>query len=365
MRITRLSAIMLFVAAVPTALRGQEAASAKVNLGGLGELAEFQDFEVGRASSADPTSGNADARSIPPGQTLTLADIQGAGQVTHFWCTIAAEKMKHFPRWLVLRMYWDGSLTPCVETPIGDFFGSGHGRQDDILSGPLQCFHGGTGRNCYFPMPFENGARITLTNEHPSEAVRSFYWNIDYRVYPSGRLPRPMPRFHASYRQEFPTTAGKDYTILDAIGRGNFAGCVVSIEKADKPGWFGEGDEIVTIDGEAKPRIWGTGTEDYFGTAWSPHVYSGTWSGFTCMTGFMAEGQRMTGYRFHVPDVIPFRKSIVVAIEHAGDRSKSFCDHYSSVAFWYQTEPHKPFPTLPRGEDRIPVSDRANRAEKK
>jgi hypothetical protein len=167
-----------------------------------------------------------------------------------------------------------------------------------------------------------------------------------------------MPRFHASYRQEFPTTPGKDYTILEANGRGHFVGCVVSIEKADNPGWFGEGDEIITIDGENKPRIWGTGTEDYFGTAWAPHVYSGLYSGFTSMTGWMDKGSRMTGYRFHLPDPIPFQKSIVVAIEHAGDRSQEFSDHYSSVAYWYQAVPHKPFPPLPPGAERIPMADR-------
>jgi hypothetical protein len=320
---------------------------------GLGDIAEYKHFTAHRASSADPTGGNTDYRYIRPGETLALAEIQGAGEIVHIWCTMAAEKMEFFPRWVVLRMYWDGSETPCVETPIGDFFGSGHGRQDDILSVPIQCFHRGWGRNCYFPMPFEKGARITLTNEHAAADVR-VYWNIDYRLYPEGRLPHPMPRFHASYRQEFPTTQGKDYTILEAAGRGHFVGCVLSVEKAAVPGWFGEGDEIMTIDGEAKPSIWGTGTEDYFGTAWAPHVFSGPWSGFTCMTGYQAEGQRMTGYRFHLPDTVPFQKTIVVAIEHNYDRANLMTDHYSSVAYWYQSEPHKPFPPLPPGAERIP-----------
>src|SRR6185503_17743250 len=106
----------------------------------------------------------------------------------HIWCTMAwgntPDFQDHLPRWVALRMYWDGSDSPSVETPIGDFFGSGHGRLDDILSVPIQAFRDGAGRNSYFPMPFEKGARLTVTNEHPTKSVR-IYWNIDYQLYPT------------------------------------------------------------------------------------------------------------------------------------------------------------------------------------
>lgn len=342
------SALAVLVVGLPAASQSLWPPSA------LATLPMYRNYAAHREGSWDRTLGNGDLRSIGTGQTLELMRTQGAGMVTHFWCTIAAEKMPLFPRWLVLRAYWDGERQPSIEAPIGDFFCSGHGRQDDIVSVPVACYHGGTGRNCYFPMPFGASARITLTNEHPTESVRSFYWNIDYLLYDKGKLPEDLPRFHAKYRQEFPTAEGQDYLILEAEGRGHFVGCNVSIQKAVKGGWFGEGDEVICVDGEDRPHIWGTGTEDYFGTAWSPHVYSGLYSGFTCMEGWEKPGQVMTGYRFHIPDAIPFRKSIRVSIEHAGDRSKSFSDYYSSVAYWYQSEPHKEFFKLPSGAERLP-----------
>src|SRR5205809_3890404 len=85
------------------------------------DLAVKKDFKAFRASSADPTGKNADARAIAPGETLTLADVRGSGRFTHLWMTIAAQSPDHL-RELVLRMTWDDAATPAVECPVGDFF---------------------------------------------------------------------------------------------------------------------------------------------------------------------------------------------------------------------------------------------------
>ena len=60
---------------------------------------------------------------------------------------------------------------------------------------------------------------------------------------------------------------GKDYVLMETTGKGHYVGTVLAV-RTRSPAWFGEGDEQIYIDGETKPSIWGTGTEDYFLSAW-------------------------------------------------------------------------------------------------
>ena len=89
-------------------------------LAGLDELKEFQ---ARRASSSDPDwkNGNADARPLEPGASLTLAELKGPGRIVHFWCTMAHSD-PFGARLMTLRIYWDGEADPSVESPLGDFF---------------------------------------------------------------------------------------------------------------------------------------------------------------------------------------------------------------------------------------------------
>ncbi|MBN2853745.1 MAG: DUF2961 domain-containing protein [Clostridia bacterium] len=316
------------------------------------KLSKPSHFQAKRESSYDRTGGNEDKRSIKPGETLVLADVEGPGKIAHIWCTIAAEEVPMFNRMLVLRFYWDGEQSPSVEVPVGDFFGSGHGMEADCITLPIYSVNGGKGRNCFFEMPFKKHALLTITNEAKQE-VRSFYWNIDWQKHDS--LDDDILYFHAKYRQEFPTVKGKHYTVIDIKGKGNYVGTVLNVEKAEKPGWFGEGDEKVYIDGEEFPTIYGTGTEDYFLTAWCPHIYHSPYSGFSIYEGISKPGSKMTGYRFHVVDPIPFTRSLRFDIEHAWtDQNENFCDHYSSVAYWYQQEPHMSTDKFPEADERRP-----------
>ena len=57
-------------------------------------------------------------------------------------------------------------------------------------------------------------------------------------------------------------------------------------------------------------------------------------------------------YRFHIKDPIYFDKSIRVTIEHG--HANKLTNDYASTAYWYQSEPHKPFPTIPEAVKRIP-----------
>lgn len=314
----------------------------------LGGLAAGQDFKAARVSSFDRNGGNKDSLTIPAGETAVLAELQGPAALHHIWVTIAAEAF--YGRKLVLRMYWDGEAQPSVEAPIGDFFGVGHGLNRDLASLPITNSSQGRARNCYWRMPFARSARITVTNEGRRE-VPAFYYYIDYRVLPS--LPEGTPLFHAQYRQEFPPRPDSDYLILEAEGRGHYVGCQLSVlQKA--LGWWGEGDDRIRVDGESAPSLHGTGSEDYFSDAWGMRESSGLFYGCPLQEEDFQAGSKASVYRFHIPDPVPFAKSIRVSIEHGHANDRSDLD--SSTAYWYQTEPHKPFPSLPAVEDRLPYA---------
>lgn len=314
----------------------------------LQNLSRHQDFTSKRISSFDRTGGNNDRLNIPPGGTVTLAEIKGPGAIHHIWVTIAAEPF--YGRKIILKIYWDGEEFPSVEAPIGDFFGVGHGLNRNISSLPLSCSSEGRARNCYWYMPFERSARITATNEG-AQPVGAFYYYIDYRKLPM--LPQDTPYFHAQYCQEMPCQPGKNYVICDASGRGHYVGCNLSILQSAM-GWWGEGDDMIYVDGEEFPSLYGTGSEDYFSDAWGMREGENLFYGCPLQESDFLVGSKATVYRYHIPDPIPFKKSIQVTIEHghANDRS----DYYSSVAYWYQSEPHRPYPSLPSVEKRIPFA---------
>ncbi|MGD0782309.1 MAG: glycoside hydrolase family 172 protein, partial [Candidatus Aminicenantales bacterium] len=314
----------------------------------LSKLGAPQDYVSKRASSYDRSGGNNDSLTIPAGATAVLADLKGPGAIHHVWVTIAAEPF--YGRKLVLRMYWDGEAAPSVEAPIGDFFGVGHGLNRNFASLPITCSSEGRARNCYWYMPFGRSARVTVTNEGKEE-VPAFYYYVDYRELPS--LPAGTPYFHAQYRQEFPCAPERNYTFLEAEGRGHYVGCNLSVLQRAM-GWWGEGDDEIYVDGEKEPSLHGTGSEDYFSDGWGMRVGQSLFYGCPLQEEDFQAGSKATVYRFHIPDPIPFRKSIRVTIEHGNVNDRS--DFYSSTAYWYQVEPHKPFPALPSVDARLPYA---------
>jgi hypothetical protein len=315
---------------------------------GLSDLAKPQNYISRRISSYDRSGGNRDALTIAPGETAVLADIAGPGAIHHIWVTIAAEPFSG--RKIVLRMYWDGERTPSVEAPIGDFFGVGHGLNRDFSSLPLACSSNGRAKNSYWYMPFLRTARVSVTNEG-SRPVAAFYYYIDYRVLPE--LAPSTPTFHAQYRQETPCLPERNYLLLEAEGTGHYVGSNLSVLQQTM-GWWGEGDDMIFVDGETAPSLHGTGSEDYFSDAWGMRQDENLFYGCPLQEEDFQAGAKATVYRFHIPDPIPFRKSIRVTIEHghANDRA----DNFSSVAYWYQTEPHRPFPAFPPVEGRLPYA---------
>lgn len=325
----------------------------------LDGLERLRDFDAHRSSSAHPDwrDNNEDFRRIPPGETLVMADLRGPGVISHIWNTVSAPE-RGYSRLLVLRMYWDGEEHPSVQCPLGDFFAAGHGVDAPVDSVPVRVTSAGRARNCYWRMPFRRSARVTLTNEGDQPAGVYFY--VDWQKH--DKLPDDAAYFHAQYRQEYPAAAGRNYLVADLAGRGHYIGTVLSVRHR-APEWWGEGDDLFFIDGEAEPRLRGTGTEDYFCDAWGVFKNSGPYYGTPIWSGNEADDALTTVYRWHVPDPIPFRKSLRFELEHKGvtfapdgkivSHAAERADDFSSVAFWYQTEPHKPFPLLPAGYARL------------
>lgn len=346
----------------------------------LRDLPRLRSHRRKRASSWDRTGGNADFVTLRPGETVTLAEIDGAGSVNHLWVTVAPtpgarpeSPDNDYLRKLVLRGYWDGAPEPSVLVPLGDFFGVGHARTTNFVSLPLQMSpQDGKGFNSFFHMPFAAGARFEVTSECVEDELR-FYYYVDYDAF--DELEDGLGRFHASWHRQNPTDGvaqgvqpnaellfggtnldgAGNYPILATTGRGHYVGCVLNITNLRRTvdwNWYGEGDDMIFVDGEPfPPSLHGTGTEDYFNTAWCPNqTYHAPYHGITLPGGDNWSGQ-ISLYRFHIEDPVPFTTSIRVSIEHGHANKRS--DDLSSVAYWYQL-PTVGAPPLPPVADRVP-----------
>ena len=356
----------------------------------LNTLFRKRNVQRKRESSYDITGGNDDFIIVEPGQTVTFANIAGPAVITHFWCTMgncdpasesgAIGHEEFNVRKVVLKVFWDGEENPSIQAPIGDFFGLGHGITKNFTSQPLQMSpQDGHAFNCWFPMPFRKGARFELTNE--CKTTLRYYFYLDYEKV--AELPEDTLYFHAAWNREFPTegvpkeerashkewifggeqdknvTGDGNYVILEAEGSGHYVGCNLNIHNLNPSmlwDWPGEGDDMIFIDGEKwPPSLHGTGTEDYVNTAWSPtEEHCDPWHGIILAANEQYKG-KYSFYRYHVQDPIVFEKSIKVTIEHGHNNLRS--DDYSSTAYWYQQEPHKPQAELLPVDQRMPVDE--------
>ena len=321
--------------------------------GPLSGLAALQNIRTKRISSYDRTGGNVDSIKIAPGETVTIADIPGAGVIKHIWITVwHADPM--FRRNMVLRMYWDGAKKPAVECPLGDFFGQGWGEEYNYASLPL-CAAPQNGRalNSYFPMPFADGARIDIENESEGECM-AFYYYVDYEEHQS--IDESQGRFHAFWNRTITNPAQgvenewtsifrpesknltdvANHVIIDTKGTGQYVGVNYYVDNPSTV-WYGEGDDMWFIDGEDwPPSLHGTGTEDYFNTSWCPrqkyeHPYFGYARINEGQTGWLG---RTHVYRYHIEDPIRFTSSLRGSIEvgHADCVAADII----TVAYWYQ-----------------------------
>ena len=333
----------------------------------LDNLAAFKTYKSKRISSFDRLGKNADRLVIESGETKEIARIDGAGIIKHIWITISC-KDPMIRRNAVLRMYWDGEPDPSVESPIGDFFGQGWGEKYNMVTLPLAVSpKEGNALNCYFPMPFSNGALVTVENQS-EEVISAFYYYIDYEQHSS--IDPNLGRFHAFWNRELtdplpdgenewsvfgPQAANTDgagnYVFADIEGKGHFVGVNYYVD-CPSPIWYGEGDDMFFIDGEEwPPSLHGTGTEDFFNSSWCPQeIYMHPYFGYPRVNENIGWLGRTHCYRFFLESPINFKKSLKATIEHGHNNCLAL--DLVTVAYWYQQEPHKTFPDLLPKEKR-------------
>lgn len=383
------------------------------NLSYLNNLTRVSDARTGRASSWDQSGRNKDYWLISPGKAVTLAEVDGPGCINHIWMTTFCRRIlgpsiqdpvlgssvapvtemenaigvnweindPDYYRKVLIKMTWEDQPIPSVLVPLGDFFCIGHSMPGSFSSIPFHVssrpqeerhFGGTAAMNCYFPMPFNRKAKIEIINEN--DLPLGLFFHIDYEIY---RKPQEnLCYFHATWHRESPCAgwgsdlavntpevngvanlSGEDnYVFLDVKGEGHYVGCNLSVTHF-QGSWWGEGDDMIFIDGEKDASILGTGSEDYFNHAWgmqkNASLYSGTIIHESDVPGYQVS------YRFHVTDPVHFKRSIKVTMEHG--HANHLSDDWSSTAYWYQALPFAGVEIAPV-RDRIPLHPRQETA---
>jgi hypothetical protein len=292
---------------------------------------------------------------VEGGKTVTLAEISGPGAIQHIWMTPTGNW-----RYSILRFYWDNEKEPSIEVPVGDFFGMGWGEYAHLNSIAMTV-NPGSAFNSYWVMPFRKNCRITL--ENISTEKMTVYYQVDYTL---TTIPDDAAYFHAQFRRSNPTK-GSLYTLVDSIhGKGQYVGTYIAWG-VNNNGWWGEGEIKFYMDNDKEyPTINGTGTEDYFCGSYNfenrktrqYQEFSTAYAGLHQVIrpdGVYTSQQRFGMYRWHIVDPVRFENGLKVTIQDLGWRSEGRYlpqqSDISSVVYWYQSEPHAPFPKLPSKND--------------
>ena len=282
-----------------------------------------------------------------PGHTeFVLADIEGEGVINHMWCTCFPASWRN----LILKVYWDDSEEPSIQSPIGDFFCHGWCERSTLSSLAVTVNPAG-GFNCYWQMPFKKRAKFVVENVNDDDIV--FYYQIDYELC---ELPDEIAYFHALWKRTNPVKYKDVYVIADEIkGHGHYVGTYLAWQ-VNSSNWWGEGEIKFYIDGDKEfPTICGTGTEDYFGGARNfehPQgqygIYSTAYQGLHQVIlpdNLYKPNMRFGMYRWHLLDPIRFESDLKVTIQALGWKSKHrylpLQDDIASVCYWYQTKPQQ------------------------
>lgn len=287
---------------------------------------------------------------VNAGETVTLMDVDGPGVIQHIWM------VEGLSRGHILRFYWDGEETPSIEVPVTDFFAVGHDKFARVNSQAV-VVNPSNALNCYWPMPYRKHARITFTNER-DEDLELLAYQVTYM---ETDVPENAGYLHAQWRRAT-TEQANPYVIVDGIqGQGRYVGTFLAWTQ-NSEGWFGEGEIKFYMDGDTDfPTICGTGTEDYFcGSYGFPEVYTTDYVG-TVLPGDTIEKKEppyhWSLYRWHIMDPICYRKDLRVTIQALGwgkdGKYLRLTEDIASVAYWYQIEPHAPFPPLPALRERL------------
>ncbi len=310
---------------------------------------------------------------IEPGEEYVLAEIEGEGAIQHIWMTPVCDY-----RLNILKFYWDDETEPSVEVPVGDFFASGWGMGfEPRIQSLAICVNPKSGLNSYWQMPFRKKCKITMENIDSKRTV--LYYQVDYTL---TNVPDDAAYFHAQFNRAHPVPSEEDYTIVKNIkGKGHYVGTYIARGTYDED-WWGEGEIKFYMDGDQDfPTICGTGEEDYFcgSYGFSMHKdeegishyeeFDSPYSGFHYFNDNpdLSYETKIGEYRWHILDPVRFETDLKVTIQSLGwqseGRYKHLQDDMASVAYWYQQEPHTPFPDLPSNEKLVIKKENPNPME--
>lgn len=298
--------------------------------------------------------------------TFTIAEIDGPGSVQHIWMTPTGNW-----RYSIFRIYWDDEKEPSIECPVGDFFGMGWGQYAKLTSLAINV-NPGSAFNCYWRMPFRKKCKITMENIDDNDMI--LYYQVDYVL---TDVSNDAGYFHAQFRRTNPLPYKENFVLVDGIkGKGQYVGTYLAWGVHNN-GWWGEGEIKFYMDGDTQyPTICGTGTEDYFCGSYDFDTrkvnaagveevnyteFNTPYAGLPQVIrgdGHYDVMQRFGLYRWHITDPIRFEKDLKVTIQALGWRNDGrylpLQDDIASVVYWYQAEPHAPFPKLPE-KDKLEI----------
>jgi len=250
---------------------------------------------------------------------------RGGGRVTELRLA-TTDRLADRLRATTLRLAFDGVETAAA--PLVAFFGT----SPEVVpyrSLPMVVEPDGT-LVCRFPMPFHDRAVVTVARAAAGSAELRGRVTVDAAAFDDAALV-----FHASFRprEVMRTRPMRDWHIATLEGTGQQVGTLLDVENPPGTSWWGEGDEKVYVDGEAFPSLFGTGTEDYFGFAWStPETFAHAYHAQTRAPGD-GFGGLFSMNRFLVIDPVPFARSLRFDLEiwHWSDTAIAA----DALLYWY------------------------------
>jgi hypothetical protein len=282
---------------------------------------------------------------VKPGSLVDATELTGPGAITALKIKLPfpadIDAQRTFLRQFTIQMFWDDAAQPAVWAPLGDFFACAAGAIP-VRSLPTGLLKDGT-FYCYWYMPFASKARIALGNDStaPVEA------QVEITHAPLDRPIVGLARFHAKWHRDafLPIRPDRqpDWTMLQTSGPGRYVGVVLNVWNP-RGGWWGEGDEKFFVDGEKFPSTFGTGSEDFFGYAWSsPKTFQRP---FHDQPVNENNAGQVSVDRWEIAESVPFQNSFEGCIEKYFPNSRPTL--YAATAFWYLAaggdDPYGPVP---------------------
>ncbi|GAB3456404.1 DUF2961 domain-containing protein [Actinophytocola sediminis] len=276
-----------------------------------------------------------------PGAGVALANLTGPAAITGLRLRIPdAAATEANLNGLRLRITFDGRST--VDSPVGEFFGSGFGERDvrSLMFG-MDPAAGGW-YSAWWMMPFATGASVSLVNT-TGATISGIGAEIVHA--PDDRWatelgPTGGSGHFTTQSRGGTTTQTRDWVAVDQAGRGRFVGLTQVVRNAVAGGnerGYLEGDERIHVDGARSPAFHGTGTEDYYESGW--YFNRGEYSGvFTGNPGHLVRAGSCvvecdSMYRLQLGDAVPYTAGLRFGIEHGPQNDVPVTE--STTAFLY------------------------------